>query len=79
MRELKDKTTTMQSRTSKNCAKTGPATNTSVCQQMAIVVMLWGKAGNRSKISIFMIALRSEDDKKILFNPLFSVTLQKDY
>jgi hypothetical protein len=38
---------TTKSRTSKNCAKIGPATSTSACQQMEIAVMSSGKAIKR--------------------------------
>lgn len=61
MYELKDKMMTrMQNKMSKNCVKTGPEMNISVCQQMVIAVMLLGKACDRSKIWIFIIILRSK-------------------
>lgn len=68
MCEWKDKTTSKpKNRTSRTCAKTGPATNISACQQMAIAVMLLGKACDRSKIYIFMIASPDQNPIKSFF------------
>lgn len=61
MHELKDKMMKkMPNKMWKNCVKTGPEMNISVCQQMVIAVMLLGKACVCSKIWIFIIILRSE-------------------
>lgn len=69
--------TTMPSRTSRNCVKTGPATSISACRQMAIAVMLWGEACDRSKICIFMITPRSERHKVIFYLIFSSFLLAK--